>query len=41
MARYRDNSRTIVEKRHGISVSHITVRRILTGDHYDFVHQEN
>ena len=31
----------IVEKRHGISVSHVTVRRILTGDHYDFVHQES
>lgn len=36
---YRDICK-IIEKRHGISLSHVTVRRIVTGDHYDFVHQD-
>lgn len=30
----------IIEKKHGLVISHVTVRRILTGDHYDFHHQE-
>jgi len=30
----------IVEKRHGISMSHITVRRILIGEHYDRSHKQ-
>jgi hypothetical protein len=29
----------IVAKKHGIDISHVTVRKIITGEHYDFVHQ--
>ena len=35
---YRDIVK-IVAKKHGIDISHVTVRKIITGEHYDFVHQ--
>lgn len=35
---YRDIVK-IVEKRHGMAISHVTVRRIVIGEHYDFAHQ--
>lgn len=35
---YRDIVK-IVAKKHGIEISHVTVRKIITGEHYDFVHQ--
>jgi DNA invertase Pin-like site-specific DNA recombinase len=35
---YRDIVK-IIAKKHGIDISHVTVRKIITGEHYDFVHQ--
>jgi putative DNA-invertase from lambdoid prophage Rac len=35
---YRDIVK-IVAKKHGIDISHVTVRKIITGEHYDFAHQ--